>query len=105
MDPCFPHIKEPELDLPSYIEPLDKISISSKVLELHTMVGSAREPACHYRDRCSELKIQVMQAKAQNAQIQAQALDEKQKVRFFWRNQVLEGKSRSGRIVRNALKI
>lgn len=69
------------------------------------MVESARELAGHYRDRCSELKIQVVQAKAQNAQIQAQALDEKRKVRYFWRNQVLEGKSRSGRIVRDALKM
>ena len=54
------HVKEPELDLPSYIEPLDKISIRSKLLELHTMMGSARELACHYRDRCSELKMQVV---------------------------------------------
>ena len=35
--------------------------------------------------------INVMQMKVQNNQLHVQALEEKQKIRHFWRKEVLEG--------------
>lgn len=106
MDPCFPRSnKGPDLELPSYIEPLDKVCIRSRLLEMHTKVENAKEIARNYRDKCNELKKDVMQMKVQNDQLHVQALEEKQKIRHFWRNEILEGQSRSGTILRNALNI
>jgi len=106
MDPCFPRIYQTcNLDLPTYIEPLDKISIRSKFLGMHSKLECVKELARNYRDKCKELKIEVIQMKAQKVKLQAEALEQTQKTRYFWRNQILEGTSRSGRIVRNALKI
>ena len=105
-EPHFPRLdQDPKLDLPSYIEPMDKISIRSKLLEMYSKAENAKELARNYRDRCGELKAEIIKMKAQKLQLQAQALEEKQKVRHFWRNEILEGQSRSGRMVRNALKI
>lgn len=104
MDPCFPRQYQPsDLDLPAYMEPLDRINIHSKFLEMHSKVEGIKEIARNYRDKCKELKIELIRMKAQKVQIEADALEQKQKTRYFWRNQILEGSSRSGRIVRNAL--
>ena len=106
MDPCFPReCRTCGLNLPKYMKPLDKISINSKFLELHYKMEGIKEIARNYRDKCKELKIDVARVKAKNAQIEADALVQKQKTRYFWRNQILEGSTRSGRIVRNALKL
>ena len=104
MDPCLPReYRSCGLDLPEYMKPLDKISINSKFLELHYKIEGIKEIARNYRDKCKELKIDVARIEAKNAQIEADALVQKQKTRYFWRNQILEGSTRSGRIVRNAL--
>ena len=104
MDPCFPReSRSCDLALPPYIEPLDRISIRSKFLEMHSKMEGIKEIARNYRDRCKELKIEVIRTKAQKVQMEAEVLEQKQKTRYFWRNQILEGSSRSGRIVRNAL--
>lgn len=105
-EPYFPRLdQDPKWDLPAYIERMDKISIRSKLLEMHSKAENAKELARNYRDRCDELKAEIIKMKAQKLQLQAQALEEKQKTRHFWRNEILEGQSRSGRMVRNALKI
>ena len=104
MDPCFPRQYQPcDLDLPTYIEPLDRINIHSKFVEMHSKMEGIKDIARNYRDKCKELKIELIRMKAQKVQIEADALEQKQKTRYFWRNQILEGSSRSGRIVRTAL--
>lgn len=104
MDPCFPReFQSCDLDLPAYIEPLDRINIRSKFLEMHSKMEGIKEIARNYRDKCKELKIEVMRMKAQKVQMEAKVPEQNQKTRYFWRNQILEGSSRSGRIVRNAL--
>jgi len=106
MDPCFPcSNKGPNLELPSYIEPLDKVCIRSKLLEMHTKVENAKEMAHNYRDKCNELKKDVMQMKVRNDQLHVQAVEERQKIQHFWCNKILEGQSRSETILRNALNI
>ena len=95
MDPCFPReSRSCDLALPAYIEPLDRISIHSNFLEMHSKMEG-------YHDKCKELKIEVIRMKAHKVQMEAEVLEQKQKTRYFWCNQILEGSS--GRIVRNAL--
>ena len=81
MDPCFPRSnKGPNLELPCYLEPVDKVCIRSRLLEMHTKVENAKEMARNYRDKFNELKKDVMQMKVQNNQLHVQALEEKQKI-------------------------
>lgn len=82
---------------------MDRVNIKAKMLELEASRENAKEIACHYWDRCSELKIQLQEQQAKTLQIYAQGLHDKQKVRHFWRNEILEGKSCSGRILNSAL--
>ena len=58
---------------------MDRISIQSKLLEMHSKAERAKEHARNYCDKCSELKMEIMQMKAQKLLLQAQALEEKQK--------------------------
>ena len=44
---------------------------------------NAKELACNYQDRCGELKAEIITMKAQKLQLQAQALEEKQKYDIF----------------------
>ena len=75
MDPCFPRSnKGPNLELPSYLEPLDKVCIRSRLLEMHTKVENAKEMARNYRDKCNELKKDVLQMKVR---LHVQAFKEK----------------------------
>ena len=72
---------------------------------MHTKVENAKEMARDYRDKCNELKKDVMQMKVWNNKLRVQALEEKQKIRYFWCNEILEGRSRNEIILRNALNI
>lgn len=102
--PCFPpSYTVSKIQLPNYLDNIDKIDIKAKMTELEMSRESAKEIARHYRDRCSELQIKVKKLESKNLTIQAQGLREKQQVRHFWRNQILEGQSRSGRILKMAL--
>ena len=48
-EPCFPKLdQDPKLDLPAYIEPMDKISIQSKLLEMRSKAENAKELARNY---------------------------------------------------------
>jgi len=52
---------------------------------MHTKVENAKEMAHNYRDKCNELKKDVMQMKARNDQLQlhVQAVEERQKYDIF----------------------
>lgn len=104
MQPCLPPTNEvSSIQLPEYLSLTDRVDIKAKMVELEMSRENAKEMARYYRDRCSELQIKNKKLEAKNMQIQALGLQEKQKVRYFWRNQVLEGQSRSGRILKRAL--
>ena len=79
-EPCFPKLDhDPKLDLPAYNEPMDKIS---KLLETHSKAENAIELARNYRDRCGDLKVEIITMKAQKL-LQAQALEQKQNTIFL----------------------
>jgi len=102
MDSCFPcSNKGPDLELPSYIEPFDKVCIYSRLLVMHIKVENAKEMAHNYQDKCNELKKDVMQMKVRNDQLHVQGV-ERQKIHFDIR---YLKESRSGTILRNALNI
>ena len=104
LEPSFPLCREVStVQLPSYLNVMDRVNIKAKMLELEAARENAKEIAGHYRDRCSELKIQLQEQQARTLQIYSQGLRDKQKVRQFWRNEILEEKSRSGRILKSAL--
>ena len=102
--PCFPPRHEvSQIKLPSYIDVHDRIAITTKLHELESSREQAKEVACYYRDRFYEFKIKIKELESKNFNIQVECLRQNQKVRHFWRNQVLEEKTRSGRILKMAL--
>ena len=102
--PCFPPKSEiSKLQLPNYIHLHDRISLKATMYDLESSREQAKEVACYYRDRFYESKIKIKELEARNAQIQSEGLHQSQKVRYFWRNKVLEEESRSGRILKMAL--
>ena len=54
------------------MEPLDKVCIRSRLLEMHTKVENAKEMARNYWDKCNELKKDVMQIKVRKDQLHVQ---------------------------------
>jgi len=102
--PCFaPKTEVSKFKLPSYMEVHDRISVKAFMYDLESVREQAKEVACYYRDRFYESKVKIKELEARNAEIQAEGLRQSQKVRYFWRNQVLEEESRSGRILKMAL--
>jgi len=84
---------------------MDRIAIKSKILEARSKEEQAKEIACFYRDRCSQLKVEVLQINSNMAQLKAQYCHEKNQIRHFWLNKIIEGQSRSGRILHLGLDI
>lgn len=108
MQPCIPVVANDQLqsiELPDYLTPVDRIFIKSKMVELYQKEEKIKEMARHYRDRCEQLQVETLKLKAEKLQLIADGSKEKAKVRHFWRNQILEAQSRSGKILHNALKI
>lgn len=105
-EPCLPQNNdEPEIQFPDYMNVMDKISIKSKILELASKEERAKEMVRFYRDRCSDLKCKILQIESEKMQLKLQTAHEKNQIRHFWRNKVIEGQSRSGRILRLGLDI
>ena len=109
MQPCLPPSSEvSKINLPKYLNVIDRVDIKAKMVELEMSRESAKEIARHYRDRCSKLQIKKLQIKnkqleVKNLQIQVLGLCEKHKVHHLWRNQILEEQLRSGKILKLAL--
>ena len=105
-EPCFPPAEDvSEVKHPSYLEVMNTIDIKGKMFKLQSSRERAKEIARHYRDVCGNLQIKVKDMEAKISSLQAKAFLDKQKVHYFWQNEVLEEQSRSGKILRNALKI
>lgn len=74
--------------LPESLCGIDRVAVSS---QLHEMLKNENHAILHarlYRDRCTELKQRCRQLE-----------NEKEAVRYFWRNKVLESQSRGGKML------
>jgi len=102
--PCFsPRSEVSQIKLPIYIDVHDRIALKAKMLELESSREQAKEVACYYRDRFYESKIKIEELKLRNSETQVECHRQNQKVCYFWRNQVLEENTLSGRIFKMAL--
>ena len=105
--PCFPltDSRHVEIELHTNLNAMDKIVLKSKMMEIKSSEERAKEIARYYRDRCTDLKTKVAQLNSEKLQIKLQATHEKNQIRYFWRNKIIEGQSRSGRILQNGLNL
>ena len=90
--PCFPHEENPEIKLPQSLCGIDKIEVTSQIHELIKKQEKTQFHATFFRDRCEELQQRIRQLET-----------EKEGVRYFWRNKILEGQCRSGKILKLAI--
>ena len=106
-EPCFPPSdnKHVEIELHTNLCAMDKIALKSKLMEIKSSEERAKVLARYYRDRCADLKTKVVQLNSEKLQIKLQSTHEKNQIRYFWRNKIIEGQSRSGRILRNGLNL
>lgn len=88
--PCFPS-DDQKIKLPECLMGIERVEIKAKIDELLKKENNALFQARFFRNRCSELEEQVRKLET-----------EKEGIRFFWRNQVLEGQSRAGKILKLA---
>lgn len=106
-EPCFPlsDNRHVEIELHTNLCAMDKIALKSKIMEIKSSEERAKELARYYRDRCTDLQTKVVQLNSEKLQIKLQTTHEKNQIRYFWRNKIIEGQSRSGRILRNSLNL
>lgn len=87
------HVFNPTtISIPNSVNPVDRCLIESKLKNVLYKEMKAVQQATIYRDKCTELK-----QKCRHLQT------EKEAVRFFWRNRVLEGQSRAAKIFRKSV--
>ena len=88
---CFPD-DDQQLKLPSSLTGIDRVEVTSQLQERRKKENDALLAARVYRDKCTHLQQQCRQLKT-----------EKEAIRYFWRNKLLEGHSRGGRLVSMAI--
>ena len=71
-EPCFPPCTDVTIKLPEKLTAVDKTFIKSKVLEMKMNEERAKEVACYYRDRCSELKGRVLEVQKEQMEYKVQ---------------------------------
>ena len=74
--------------LPKSLSGIDRVSVSSQLQEMLKKENHALFHARFYRDSCTELEQRCRQLK-----------NEKEGVRYFWQNKVLESQSRGDKIL------
>ena len=104
-EPCIPPSKTFKVEVPNYVSPVDRTYIKSQLTQLKLVEERAKETARYYRDRCANLKTKILHLELEKKETEAQNAHEKNQIRFFWRNKILEGQSRSGKMVRHSLAI
>ena len=95
-----PAILESSASLPNAIaklSPLSRTTVRAYISDLKERERVAINAARIYRSCTEELKRKCME-------VHCSALKEREGVRYFWRQQILEGSTRSGCIVRAAIK-
>ena len=88
--PPFP-TDERKIKLPSSLEGIDRVDVNAQIQSILKKENNALFQARFYRNRCAELKKRIRELE-----------DEKEGVRYFWRNQILEGQSRAGKMLKLA---
>lgn len=76
-EPCFPPCTDVTIQLPENLPAVDKAFIRSKVLEMKLNEEKAKEVACYYRNRRSELKAKILEIQKQKIEHKVQAFHEK----------------------------
>ena len=104
-EPCLPVNNNITIHLPDYMTTGDRVHVSANFEKATCRCNEeqAKSIARLYRDRCTNLTTQVAQLQLEQAKLKAAFTDEKNQIRSFWRDMVLEGKSRSGRMLKLGL--
>ena len=89
--PCFPD-DAVNIQLPPSVRGIDRVEVNHKMKELIHKQKNVMFQAKFFRDRCEQLEQKIRQLKT-----------EKEGVRYFWRNKVLEGECRAGKMLRLAV--
>ena len=80
------------LEIPTNMDRFDRVSGMAEMQDMLARENTALQSARIYRDRCTDLKKRIRELE-----------EEKEGVRHFWRNKVLEGNSRGGKMVMMAI--
>lgn len=88
--PSFPS-DENKISLPNTLQGIDRVDVNAQFQSVLEKENKALFQARFFRNRCAELEKRIRQLE-----------DEKEGVRYFWRNQVLECQSRSGKLLKLA---
>ena len=78
--------------VPKCLDGIDRVEVTHQMREMLESENQALFQARFFRDRCESLKQQIRQLQT-----------EKEGVRYFWRNRVLEGYSRGGQLLKLAI--
>lgn len=81
-----------EFRIPDAVEGVDRIYIKTHMRNLLYKENQALQSVRLYRDRCTELQNRCRELET-----------EKEAVRFFWRNKVLESQTRAGSLLMHSL--
>ena len=77
--------------LPDSLSDIQRVEVVVLVKDLCERDNQATRNASLYRDKCTQLEHR------------RELEEEKEGVRYFWRNQIMEGQSRSGMLVKLAV--
>ena len=80
------------LEIPTNMDRFDRISVMAQMQDMLARENTALQSARIYRDRCTDKKYIIRELE-----------EEKEVVRYFWRNKVFEGNSRGGKMVMMAI--
>lgn len=89
--PVFPYNNR-QINIPKTVTGVDRVLIETEMKSLIYSEMKAIEQARLYRDKCDELNHQCDKLES-----------EKEAVRYFWRNKLIEGRTRSAVMLRKAL--
>jgi hypothetical protein len=91
-EPAFP-FNPTKCDIPNTVGGVDRLLIKSKMNNLVYKERKALQQAVLFRDKCTELEQKCRELQT-----------EKEAVRYFWRNKLVEGQSRAAQMVKECLK-
>lgn len=89
--PVFP-FSDRQVKIPKAVMGIDRVLLETEMKTLIYSESKAIEQARLYRNMCDELKQQCKELESK-----------KEAVRYFWRNKVIEGHSRSATMLRKSL--
>lgn len=90
LEPAFLFGQE-KIEIPRTVNGVDRVFIKNKIDRVLYNERKANEQVAIYRDKCTELEEKCRQLER-----------EKEAVRYFWRNKVLEGQSRSALMLKKS---